>query len=226
MLLWIGELVDSVPDNWWKVLGGTLFGATLLGSLVTVNIHCADSPPDDIPPIDGPGFSERRECVEAGCVTAVIPDPLVVDVLQDAFWVLESVTELERGPIGDWYAVGIVNAAFYDAADAVVAVGMASEEGDPEIERNRARRRADQILNTLRPRAEKKLYRLLLGQYARKTGRGDTFDQRRALVLGIREVDDGMERQDIENALCLAIDNEYNFGFRTNEYQGCDLQNG
>lgn len=84
----------------------------------------------------------------------------------------------------------------------LISIGVASQEGKVQDEFTRADKRADKILEILRPISKGKiLYKLNLGRYSSIKLDSDTSKQRKVIIGGIKKRDPAMTFNDIRYAL-------------------------
>jgi len=89
-----------------------------------------------------------------------------------------------------------------DSCSELIAVGVASQEGTKQNEFYRADKRADKILEILRPISNgKNLYKLNLGKFSSSNIPGETSGQRRVIICGIKNRNKEMTTDNIKYAL-------------------------
>lgn len=109
----------------------------------------------------------------------------------------------------------------------IIAVGLASEEGDIDYEYNRADKRGDKIIEILRPIVkDKNLYKLNLGKH-NNTNQNETSSQRRIIIIGITKRQNEMTITDIKFALNEKLRKimKQEIGLELNNYTSFELTN-
>jgi hypothetical protein len=148
---------------------------------------------------------------------------LVAALTRDYRWREGETQYVESGPIQSVLPEYLRELADLGEAKEVIAVGTASQEGDRRIEVDRADRRADAIIEVLRPiTGSKPLYKLNLGQHVPTSAR-DTSYQRRVVIIDVMVRPLGMTEADLKEALLDALGYEEERSFEAVRYSTFDF---
>lgn len=148
----------------------------------------------------------------------------VVYLSQEKRWDFASSSKLTNGqniePFLLDYLPKIPN---FKSSIGLIAVGLASQEGDLKEEEIRASERADAILSSFRVlnfSNSKEFYKLNLGQYLpkEKLDKNETAYQRRVIIIGIMEKNKSMKVKTISKKLKVALEDSERLNFETGLY--------
>lgn len=150
---------------------------------------------------------------------------------KDFSWVLESHTRVERNGqiIEDFKTKHLQTPGIAGAMlkyPEIIAVGAASSEGashDPERERERAQRRADELQLWIKESvsATTPLYSLSLGYFIGDTKTVDSTSQRKIVIIGVKEKTPGIN---LNNALRKALGSMETFPFKPKDYSEFEIK--
>lgn len=147
----------------------------------------------------------------------------VVYLTREKKWKFESTEYLETNEkIAEVLPPFLKKIPDFQKVIGVISVGLASQEGDNlKVEEARAVDRADKIADILRTtNYAKELYTLSLGKYLlnENVDKNLTGYQRRVIVIGIMEKEEGLKKGEIERALRLALKDIEGLNFSTERY--------
>jgi hypothetical protein len=147
---------------------------------------------------------------------------------QEEKWVYNSDTTLEKsGKFRKSFPEYLKSLPYLKQNKGFICVGTASKDGSDSSQNGLAAQRADEIVFCVRPLSDptQDVYRLNLGRYS--TLDKDVPNQRRVIVIGILEKEDGMDDNSIKEACYNALKNELKASVKLNleNYQSFDFQN-
>ncbi|MBB3697732.1 hypothetical protein KMW28_06050 [Flammeovirga yaeyamensis] len=148
----------------------------------------------------------------------------VVYLSQEKRWEFASSSKLTNGQSVEQFLQSYLpRIPNFETSIGLIAVGLASQEGDLKEEENRAGERADAILSGFRVlnfSNSKELYKLNLGQHLPKKelGKDETAYQRRVILIGIMEKEKTMSIKAISKKLELALEDSERLNFDTKIY--------
>jgi len=117
----------------------------------------------------------------------------------------------------------------FNNALGLITVGMASQEGKPRTEIDRAKRRADNILLALNPNEiafNKAIYRLNLGIHKKieDLSEEETSYQRKVIVIGIMDASENITFDHLKKCLHNALQQSGGLSFDKSLYSNFDLR--
>lgn len=148
---------------------------------------------------------------------------------QEYRWKLGSHERVETGAFASIVPPYLSRLPRFQSALGFIALGAASEEGDRFTEIDRADRRADKIVEYLRPMINSRpLYKLNLGQYTITTGAKPpaTAWQRRVIVVGIMKQDPELNESRFKRAVEMALSRSSGILFSPTTYSNFDFTMG
>ena len=195
---WIQKIIPKWILKNLKLLLALTVTITVTVTIV-INVHPPPNPPQNPPPTKDWVTQDVTATDSFGRKINL----LIAILSQEKRWMLGSVNMLENNEPFDVFFPQYLKKlpAIYDCSE-FIAVGVASQEGSSKYEFSRADKRADKILEILRPICGgRNLYKLNLGKYSTVKSESETSGQRRVIIIGIKNRDPAMTIEDIKYAL-------------------------